>query len=98
VSLGALAFTGKYAESIGAKGFIIRPLTYGLIPDFNGQYQTIKMNIDKIGGFFDTNLNNNQSLDPESYYLNALYLDEFYFYKPEVCENQPEIHLGIPTL
>jgi hypothetical protein len=80
-----LDFTGDYAETIGAKGFLLRPLTYGLIPDFKGRYQKTKITIEKIGGFFYPGFDNNASV--ESYYLNALDLDKFYVYNPEACAN-----------
>jgi hypothetical protein len=61
----------------------MRPLTYGLIPDFKEHYQTTQMTIEIVGGFFEPGFDKNAS--EESYYLNALDIDEFYVYKPEVC-------------
>ena len=92
-----LAFTGQYAQSIGAKGFLIRPLAYGLIPDFDAQYDTTIMHIGKVGGFFDPNLINNQSGVAKSYYLDALNLKEFYVYKPVTCGKQIEINTITPS-
>lgn len=75
-----LKFTHDYAQAAGLKGgFILRPLEYGLIPDFehltpasinNNDYV---VEIDKVGDFFRGN----------EYYLDALYCNEFHHYSDE---------------
>ena len=80
-------FTGEYAKAVGAKDFIIRPLTYGLIPDFNDKkdekdkYATLEIEIEKVGGFFSPLEYEDDSRAVDRYYLNALDLKEFYVYQ-----------------
>lgn len=76
-----LEFIGMYAQKIGAKGFIMRPLTYGLIPDFT-QFERINMTVEKIGGFFAPTGNETD------YYLKAaggeLNFHQFRSSKPQI--------------
>ncbi len=58
-------FTAQYAVDIGAIGFLIRPLEYGSIPDFQNLYK-VSLSLEKIGGFI------NFTTENESYYLEAL--------------------------
>ena len=74
-----LDFTGSYAKAIGAHGFLLRPLEYGMIPDFKGKYQLNPMQIEKVGGFFS--MPSDEFEKKASYYLNALDLDNFYIYQ-----------------
>ncbi|HEV2614567.1 MAG TPA: hypothetical protein VGV92_07640 [Gammaproteobacteria bacterium] len=75
-------FTAQYANDIGAKGYLIRPLTYGLIPDntFSAQLGSKNIQLEKIGGFFDPlNRGNVSEKDKQNqYYLLALELKQFY--------------------
>lgn len=68
-------FTTQFAMDIKAKDFIIRPLTYGNIPDFEG-YELVDMKLTKVGGFF--NSKNYSTEYKDNYFLNALHLDQFY--------------------
>ena len=83
-----LAFTGQYAKDIGAKDLLLRPLTYGLIPDFEGQFSTKTLSIEKVGGFFDPSELNDKPEAISRYYLQALEIDTFYVY--EVYEPKEE--------
>jgi hypothetical protein len=76
-----LKFTGDYAKHIKAKGFIIRPLTYGLIPDFNDRYSLVNLVIEKLGGYFSAS--NYEEGNQYSYYLDAINCDKFYQYKSD---------------
>jgi hypothetical protein len=48
-----LYFTGDFSKNVGAKGLIIRPLTYGQIPDFQQFREEKEIKIKKIGGCLD---------------------------------------------
>ncbi|MFA5959929.1 MAG: hypothetical protein WC785_05385 [Tatlockia sp.] len=45
-----LYFSGEYAREVGAAGFLLRPLTYGAIPDFTQFGNTIPLSLKKTGG------------------------------------------------
>lgn len=83
-----LAFTAQYAKDIGAKGVLMRPLTYGLIPDFEGQYAKKNICVNKAGGFFSPEETGNH---PVHYYLNALKINKFYVYSPPGSEEKMQV-------
>lgn len=68
-------FTKKFADDVGAKDFIIRPLTYGNIPDFNA-FETIEMDVKKVGDYFDINSGSTES--ECSYYFESININCFY--------------------
>lgn len=70
-------FTATYAQEVGAKGFIMRHLTYGHIPDFN--FNQVIMNIEKVGGYLLLpNMIGDSS--EELYYLEAVKNNTFHIY------------------
>ena len=76
-----LLFTGRYAKAINTKGLLIRPLTYGIIPDFGSLFDKKKISIEKIGGFYSPSYYNGGT--HAHYYLDALNLDEFYLFSED---------------
>lgn len=68
-------YTANYAKAIGAKGFEIRPLTYGNIPDF--KLEKKDMEISKVGDFYIAHegITDNRV---DGYYLEAVKLNQFY--------------------
>ncbi|TAL60890.1 MAG: hypothetical protein EPN84_08825 [Legionella sp.] len=79
-------YTGKYAKLIGAKRFLICPLTYGLIPNFIGKFELEQINIEKIGGFFSPL--SNEVVGQDSYYLTSLNVDSFFRYEDQDPKEQ----------
>lgn len=76
-------FTRRYALDIGAKGFLIRPLDYGHIPDKNirslcGDTPDKKVTIEKVGGFFEPLSYSRAAGKQARYFLLALGLDRFH--------------------
>lgn len=78
-------FTKKFADEVGAKDFIIRPLTYGNIPDFKS-FDTVEMAINKVGGYFDIESESTKS--ECSYFFESIHLDTFY--KASFLNNKQE--------
>jgi len=73
-------YIGKYAKEIGAEGFLMNRLSYGLIPDFQ-QFEDKKIKVSNVGGFMELG---ESMID---YYLNSLFADTFHDYnrlRPEV--------------
>jgi len=67
-----LNYIGQFSKSIGAFDFLMRPLTYGKIPnfdDFGAFTLEYVRNVNKVGGYFGG----------KKYYLNAV--SEQYFYQ-----------------
>jgi len=87
-----VSFTAEYAEKAGAKKFLIRPLSYGLIPDFNKTLKKDNIEIEKVGGFFSMNEYEGEDKTCKQYYLSALDIKEFYVHPYEQSVQQtPEI-------
>jgi len=66
-----LNYIGQFSESIHAAEFIMRPLSYGMIPDFHklGTFSaTNNRTIEKVSGYFGK----------DKYYLNAVGTANFY--------------------
>lgn len=67
-------YTARFAQAVNAKGFILRPLNYGLVPDYRyGDKLEVKIN--KVGGFLRVDD------DEEPYYLDALKCSAFHVFK-----------------
>ena len=88
-------FTADYAKEINAKGFIIRPLEYGLIPDFKEQHETVALELEKVGGYFSGNARSND-YSKDLYYLDALNTTNFYLCESNKPRLLPDISSTLP--
>lgn len=69
-------YTSALAKHMGI-GYLIRPLKYGLIPDFKGLPEAMDLTLEKLGGFFKFGRETtDESID--SYYLQSLKESRFY--------------------
>ena len=61
-------FTAQFARQVGAAGYLIHPLSYGLIPDFKG-FPLMPVELKKVGGFYP---------GPKSIFLPSLEAEALY--------------------
>jgi len=86
-------YISQFADTVGAKGFLMNHLTYGLIPNFSG-FEKKQISLEKVGGFLC--LANGQ----HDYYLNSLTRSEFHLFKSRIPKNSnsatqaPLLHRG----
>lgn len=81
-----LTYTAQYAADLGASEFLLRPLSYGNIPDFKEKFPLVRATLKKVGGCYGKS----------DYYLEALEENFFYSYPlPQKLDDHHQLGIGL---